>query len=841
MSIASRIGAIEDHIENAYQGLKNIGEEYSGNKNINNITDALNSVYDDTPKITATGTNFNISPTKKGKMELTLKGNTEQVSYEGKNLFNGTYQAATVGGNNNRTYQTTVVGSTAVIPCLPSTTYTIKKYETSNRFKIYDYPTQPVGGDSLNVLANSDSSDVLTITTNADANYLVIYVSSSSEQATPKMQIEEGSTATNYEPYVGGVPSPNPDYPQDIHIVTGNSTIKVDGKNLFNANGTSYVRNENNTVTVNDNEITLINTSQSGAGFAWWNIPVTAGQNYTVSYADLVENPESTNNHLSYGFNSAPITEYTSDFTDYTVYTKINKTNKVSTGTATDAYMTLVLRTTSSAQNTIKKIQVEQGSSATNYQPYIAPTDYPINLGSIELCKIGDAQDYIYKENDNWYKYNAVGKAVLDGSEAWSKSTSTNSDKFLLATQLYVNKNVSLCTHFKYAGSGDTPGTWRNNAGLQFVFVFSTYGTTTLEQWKEWLSTHNITTYQPLATSDTTQITDATLIAQLEAISNAMSSTGSTTISQTNADLPFVIQASALRGTPSGSINITQSGETDVTDYTTAVLTTETKTVKSTTSTQTINPTSGKFIRQITVNPISLETKSVTPSTSAQTITPTSGKDGISQVNVSAVDSSIDSNIQAANIKDGVTILGIQGTYSGGGSITEVVLPDGIKFRTSDSTNMNWLSDVDISNITNMSNMFRQCANLSTIPQLNTSNVTSMDYMFYQCTNLSTIPQLDTSNVTNMNYMFYGCSSLSSIPLIDTSNVTNMGTTFAGCSNLSNTSLNNILQMCINATKITSTSLKTLARIGLTSAQATTCQSLSNWNDFVAAGWSSGY
>lgn len=53
----------------------------------------------------------------------------------------------------------------------------------------------------------------------------------------------------------------------------------------------------------------------------------------------------------------------------------------------------------------------------------------------------------------------------------------------------------------------------------------------------------------------------------------------------------------------------------------------------------------------------------VTPSTSAQTITAPEGTDGYSPVNVSAVTSSIDANIQAGNIKKDVTILGVTGSY----------------------------------------------------------------------------------------------------------------------------------------------------------------------------------
>lgn len=55
------------------------------------------------------------------------------------------------------------------------------------------------------------------------------------------------------------------------------------------------------------------------------------------------------------------------------------------------------------------------------------------------------------------------------------------------------------------------------------------------------------------------------------------------------------------------------------------------------------------------------ETLSVTPTTSSQQLSATSGK-VITQVDVNAVTSAIDSNIVAGNIKDGVTILGVEGT-----------------------------------------------------------------------------------------------------------------------------------------------------------------------------------
>lgn len=64
----------------------------------------------------------------------------------------------------------------------------------------------------------------------------------------------------------------------------------------------------------------------------------------------------------------------------------------------------------------------------------------------------------------------------------------------------------------------------------------------------------------------------------------------------------------------------------------------------------------------------------VTPTTSAQVINVPSGTDGYAPVNVGAVTSSIDANITAGNIKKDVTILGVTGTYEGGGGSSDTIV-----------------------------------------------------------------------------------------------------------------------------------------------------------------------
>ena len=101
-----------------------------------------------------------------------------------------------------------------------------------------------------------------------------------------------------------------------------------------------------------------------------------------------------------------------------------------------------------------------------------------------------------------------------------------------------------------------------------------------------------------------------------------------------------------------------------------------------------------------------------------------------------------------------------------------------------------WLDTWDTSNVTNMSQMFLNCNNLTNLDlsNWNTSNVTGMDYMFLNCNSLTwlDLSNFDTMHITNMNQMFLNCSGLAELDLssFDTSNVTNMGQMFFNTPNL---------------------------------------------------------
>ena len=78
--------------------LNNLGSEITDDNTFRNYVEKINQIYNDYPKVTGTGTTFTISNTKKAKMNNTLKGNTEQTTYTGKNLLNNTATSQTING-----------------------------------------------------------------------------------------------------------------------------------------------------------------------------------------------------------------------------------------------------------------------------------------------------------------------------------------------------------------------------------------------------------------------------------------------------------------------------------------------------------------------------------------------------------------------------------------------------------------------------------------------------------------------------------------------------------------------------------------------------------------------
>ena len=171
----------------------------------------------------------------------------------------------------------------------------------------------------------------------------------------------------------------------------------------------------------------------------------------------------------------------------------------------------------------------------------------PVSLGNIELCKIGDYQDYLYKNNGKWYKHKVINKYICTGEENWVYSSywsKTNTNVFYANVKDDINfpdwnSNTSICNYFiTYSRNDmysldDNGFCFSGTAGItvaSFTVRINKAIATDLAAFKSWLSTHNIILYYELKTAIEEQITDATLISQLEEISKALSYQGQTNI-----------------------------------------------------------------------------------------------------------------------------------------------------------------------------------------------------------------------------------------------------------------------------------------------------------------------
>ena len=119
----------------------------------------------------------------------------------------------------------------------------------------------------------------------------------------------------------------------------------------------------------------------------------------------------------------------------------------------------------------------------------------------------------------------------------------------------------------------------------------------------------------------------------------------------------------------------------------------------------------------------------------------------------------------------------------------KVVAPEDSRYlfnnkRWQNLTEIEGLSQLDTSRVTNMKSMFQNLGNVTSLDLSNfdTSKVTDMSNMFYGMSSVTSldVSGFDTSNVTTMGNMFYGMSSVTSLDLssFDTSNVTNMESMF---------------------------------------------------------------
>lgn len=245
--------------------------------------------------------------------------------------------------------------------------------------------------------------------------------------------------------------------------------------------------------------------------------------------------------------------------------------------------------------------------------------------------------------------------------------------------------------------------------------------------------------------------------------------------------------------------NVTILGVTGTYEGSGGSISLQNKTVSADTVQTTVQADAGyDGLGTVTINAIGLQSKTVSPDTIGFDVEPDSGYDGLSRVTVEPVNGSIDINIQPENIKSGVYILGVEGTYEGGGGGGD---PYDYGINTSPTSMYSALSRYNHSNIlganvvnyidTSGVTTFKECFYQNTeIDHLDISgwvfnNSTSERHMFNSCTNLVEITFADDTPIHDMNNMFSGCRKLVNINgTLNLDTCSNVSSAFAYCSSL---------------------------------------------------------
>lgn len=326
--------------------------------------------------------------------------------------------------------------------------------------------------------------------------------------------------------------TPTPDTPIPIKVVTGENAIIVCGSNLFD-----YTKHSALTLDSNGRITTTKYYTQDNTVV----YKLKPNTKYTFSFRN------SNMGFSNYGFSM-------------TVNGTWVQTNTGKYTVTSDSNGEFAIKLGADSYNTIGRasayIQLEEGTTPTSYKPYQSQ-NYPLSLGNIELAKIENYKDYIFKnvtgspyynaelELNSWYKYNAIRKRIFDGSEDWGFQNSSNTPTPRTVLKLNIGNYIAgkyYSNYFIY----DNQTSNRiviNNMPTLYLSLDNTVAniegsdgnSTRVQKIKSWLSTHNTIIIYPLATPTYEKITNTTLIQQLENINNARSYKDTTIIECTSA------------------------------------------------------------------------------------------------------------------------------------------------------------------------------------------------------------------------------------------------------------------------------------------------------------------
>lgn len=312
--------------------------------------------------------------------------------------------------------------------------------------------------------------------------------------------------------------TPTPDTPIPIKVVTGEQNINIQNKNLLPGKIFEHC-------TITNTGEKAIDNSRACSDF----IKVISNDNYYLSYGVIN------------GFTGIVFYDEKYNYISRIIWS--NEISHIITIPNNIEYVKIFLQKNipliaTENQFADDKVQFVKSNVATDYVEHQEQT-YPLSLGNIELARIGNYKDYIFKnvvgshyynadlDLNEWYLHKEIEKITLSNSDSFTLDSYSLRFTKVLDT---IYKQGGYSNRYIYGGTYQTTGKFEilNNGRLAFSYPDSNIDTVT--ELQTYLTTNELYMYLSLSTPTNTKITDTTLITQLENINNNSRSYKDTTI-----------------------------------------------------------------------------------------------------------------------------------------------------------------------------------------------------------------------------------------------------------------------------------------------------------------------
>lgn len=490
--------------------------------------EAINKLKDDVDlKVTQPYINNNdsthITSSDNGLMsDLVIKGNTVQESTKGLNLldFNNinttTMYGITLTNNGDGSFSATGQATS---------TFNVE----SNNFRVEDgdyklidyaegiYPTIEPNASRLQIYSSDTNSGLATLNKysseqvgtghligNDYYRFRFRFITGETYDLIYKPMFYQNGDGT-YEPYTGGKPSPNPDYPQEVKGVD-KIEGKVVGKNLFDISKIKEIsnaikRNDDGSLTITSTSLdSSVNTKMPLKDLA----DLEVGKTYIISFITTGKEQIYLNDVKQYWTSNSVLT-ITQDILN--------------------SHVRLYPKNVSST-DIVSGIQIEEASTATNYQPYQSQSfNYTL---SKPLYRLSDSvYDYVDLNKDKIVRN--VGIIEFDGSsdENWLQYNGADAKLKVFYSKPLNNKlkdptkNEILLSNkliYRYGCWGtDLEYTFSDNHSNHFIYITTPMDISNSNVFKQWLTQNPITVYYQLETPTEEDIPEE-LLTQLQSL-----------------------------------------------------------------------------------------------------------------------------------------------------------------------------------------------------------------------------------------------------------------------------------------------------------------------------------